>query len=225
MDSSFCNEMMREYAQLPLRDVVLLTLRKAILTGRLQPGDRLMEIQLSQQMGVSRTPVRDAIRNLEMEGLVSMSPHKGAHVASISEKGVKDVLEVRRTLEGLSVSRATRRISKEQLAALNEARQACENAMKNDNREDVVNADIRFHEIIVTATGNDRLVTIMNNLSDQIFRYRYEFIKDSQHYDAMIKEHRAIYEAMLARDEDGAVAALQCHIDHQAEAILSTLGN
>ena len=87
---------MNEY--LPLRDVVFNTLRQAILMGELAPGERLMEIQLAEKLGVSRTPIREAIRKLELEGLVLMIPRKGAEVAKISEKSLRDVLEVRRSL-------------------------------------------------------------------------------------------------------------------------------
>ena len=92
---------MNEY--LPLRDVVFNTLRQAILKGELEPGERLMEIQLAERLGVSRTPIREAIRKLELEGLVLMIPRKGAEVAKISEKSLKDVLEVRRSLEELAI--------------------------------------------------------------------------------------------------------------------------
>ena len=92
---------MNEY--LPLRDVVFNTLRQAILRGELKPGERLMEIQLANKLGVSRTPIREAIRKLELEGLVLMIPRKGAEVAEITEKSLRDVLEVRRALEELSV--------------------------------------------------------------------------------------------------------------------------
>ena len=86
---------------LPLRDVVFNTLRKAILTGELKPGERLMEIHLANRLGVSRTPIREAIRKLELEGLVIMIPRRGAEVAQITEKSLKDVLEVRRALDAL----------------------------------------------------------------------------------------------------------------------------
>ena len=86
---------------LPLRDVVFNTLRKAILTGELKPGERLLEIHLANQLGVSRTPIREAIRKLELEGLVIMMPRRGAEVAQITEKSLRDVLEVRRALDAL----------------------------------------------------------------------------------------------------------------------------
>ena len=87
---------------LPLRDVVFNTLRQAIITGEFAPGERLMEIALAERLGVSRTPVREAIRKLELEGLVTMIPRRGAEVAQITEKNLKDVLEVRRALDAVT---------------------------------------------------------------------------------------------------------------------------
>ena len=84
---------------LPLREVVFNTLRKAILTGQLKPGDRLMEVHLANKLGVSRTPIREAIHKLEQEGLVTMVPRRGAEVAKITERSLQDVLEVRRALD------------------------------------------------------------------------------------------------------------------------------
>ena len=104
---------MNEY--LPLRDVVFQTLRQAILRGELKPGERLMEIHLAQKLGVSRTPVREAIRKLELEGLVLMIPRKGAVVAEITVTDLEDVLEVRMALEELAVKLACRKITEEQL--------------------------------------------------------------------------------------------------------------
>ena len=102
---------MNEY--LPLRDVVFHTLRNAILKGELQPGERLMEIQLAQKLGVSRTPVREALRKLELEGLVLMMPRKGAVVADITIQDLEDVLEVRTALEELAVQKACDTITEE----------------------------------------------------------------------------------------------------------------
>ena len=104
---------MDEY--LPLRDVVFKTLRQAILRGELKPGERLMEIKLANKLGVSRTPIREAIRKLELEGLVLMIPRRGAEVAEITEKSLNDVLEVRKALEELSVQLACERITPEQV--------------------------------------------------------------------------------------------------------------
>ena len=110
------NAKVNEY--LPLRDVVFQNLRQAILKGELEPGERLMEIHLAKRLGVSRTPIREAIRKLELEGLVDMVPRRGAVVASITRKDMRDVLEVRRTLEMLAVEVACERISQGELEKL-----------------------------------------------------------------------------------------------------------
>ena len=118
MESNF-KVNMNEY--LPLRDVVFNTLRQAILRGELKPGERLMEIQLANKLGVSRTPIREAIRKLELEGLVLMIPRKGAEVAEITEKNMRDVLEVRKALEELAVQLACDKITQEELEELEKA--------------------------------------------------------------------------------------------------------
>ena len=118
MESNF-KVNMNEY--LPLRDVVFNTLRQAILRGELKPGERLMEIQLANKLGVSRTPIREAIRKLELEGLVLMIPRKGAEVAEITEKNMRDVLEVRKALEELAVQLASDNITKEEIEEMKKA--------------------------------------------------------------------------------------------------------
>ena len=119
---------MNEY--LPLRDVVFNTLRQAILKGELEPGERLMEIHLANRLGVSRTPIREAIRKLELDGLVLKIPRKGAEVARISEKSLREVLEVRRSLEELATELACQRMSANALQELEEAQEAFRNAIQ-----------------------------------------------------------------------------------------------
>ena len=109
---------------LPLRDVVFYTLRQAILKGELKPGERLMEMQLANQLGVSRTPIREAIRKLELEGLVLMIPRRGAVVAKITEKDLRDVLEVRTSLEKLAIELACQRMPDETIPDLRQALEA-----------------------------------------------------------------------------------------------------
>ena len=122
---------MDEY--LPLRDVVFNTLRRAILRGELKPGERLMEIQLANKLGVSRTPIREAIRKLELEGLVLMIPRRGAEVAEITEKNLRDVLEVRCALEELAVQLACDRMDAEGLVRLKEAAEKFREVLDSDD--------------------------------------------------------------------------------------------
>lgn len=139
---------MNEY--LPLRDVVFNTLRQAILRGELKPGERLMEIQLANKLGVSRTPIREAIRKLELEGLVLMIPRKGAEVAEITEKSLRDVLEVRRALEELSVQLACEKITKEEIRELERVAKEFQQVVKSSDITEIAEVDVRFHDIIYT---------------------------------------------------------------------------
>ena len=168
---------------LPLRDVVFNTLRQAILTGELKPGERLMEIHLANKLGVSRTPIREAIRKLELEGLVIMIPRRGAEVAQITEKSMNDVLEVRRAMDALCVELACERISEDELLRLKEACDAFAEAVKTKNIRTIAQADVVLHDIIVQATGNLRLVQLINNLSEQMYRYRFEYLKDTSRHE------------------------------------------
>lgn len=205
---------------LPLRDVVFNTLRKAILTGQLKPGERLMEVHLANQLGVSRTPIREAIRKLELEGLVIMIPRRGAEVARITEKSLKDVLEVRRALDALSVELACDRITEEDTERLLAACHEFEQAAKGKDAAVIAKADVALHDIIVEATGNQRLMQMVNNLSEQMYRYRFVYIKEESRHDNLIAEHREIYESIATRDKVRAAKAARLHIDNQEKSII-----
>lgn len=204
---------MNEY--LPLRDVVFNTLRQAILKGELEPGERLMEIQLAERLGVSRTPIREAIRKLELEGLVLMIPRKGAEVARISEKSLRDVLEVRRSLEELAIELACLRMKEEEVAALEEAQTAFQKAILNGSAMKIAETDEAYHDVIYGGTGNDRLVQILNNLREQMYRYRLEYIKDEDKRQILLLEHDKILKAVKLRHVEEAKEAMREHIDNQ----------
>ena len=212
---------MNEY--LPLRDVVFNTLRQAILKGELEPGERLMEIQLAERLGVSRTPIREAIRKLELEGLVLMIPRKGAEVAEISEKSLREVLEVRRSLEELAIELACQRITPEELTALEEAENRFARAVEDGWVMAIAESDENYHELIYQATANDRLVQILNNLREQMYRYRLEYIKDEDRRQILVVEHEHILRAVRRRDIADAKSAVREHIDNQQLTITKNL--
>ncbi len=142
---------------MPLRELVFTTLRQAILKGELKPGERLMEIQLAEKMGVSRTPIREAIRKLSNEGLVTLIPRKGAIVAGISEKMLTDVLQVRMTLEKMAYECAFRNFSDKDMEALKKAEEVFENAVRDGDLVRITEADEGFHFVIYEAADNDKL--------------------------------------------------------------------
>ena len=146
------------YSGRPLREVVFLRLRRAILQGEMEPGERLMEIRLAQQLGVSRTPVRDAIHKLVEDGLVSIVPRCGAIVAGITDKDMRDVLEVRITLEKLAVSLCAERITADGVEKLKEANERFRKTVASGELIKIAEADVAFHDIIYSITDNKRLL-------------------------------------------------------------------
>lgn len=213
---------MDEY--LPLRDVVFNTLRQAILKGELKPGERLMEIQLANKLGVSRTPVREAIRKLELEGLVLMIPRKGAEVAEITRQDMEDVLEVRTALEELAVKDACDHITDAQLSELKKASNEFKKALlEGKDLVTCADADMHFHDVILSATNNRRLIQMLDNLSEQMYRYRMEYLKDERTHKTLIEEHDAIRRALKKHDKVKAGAAIRVHIDNQKRSILESL--
>ena len=220
MEANF-NVSMNEY--LPLRDVVFNTLRQAILRGELKPGERLMEIQLANKLGVSRTPVREAIRKLELEGLVLMIPRKGAEVADISEKSLKDVLEVREALEELAARLACDKITKEGINRLKEAAQDSRSALKSNDITQMAEADVRFHDVICNATENQKLGQLLNNLREQMYRYRIEYLKDQHVYEKLLSEHEEIIRHIEKGEKDEAARVVSRHIENQAQAVADVI--
>ena len=220
MESNF-KVNMNEY--LPLRDVVFNTLRQAILRGELKPGERLMEIQLANKLGVSRTPIREAIRKLELEGLVLMIPRKGAEVAEITEKNMRDVLEVRKALEDLAVQLACDKITKEEIEEMKKAAEDFKKILKSKDITEIAEADVRFHDIIYMATDNQKLIQLLNNLREQMYRYRIEYLKKKECYPQLLNEHQTIIDAIAGHDKELATKFTSQHIKNQAETVVGTI--
>ena len=206
-------------AYLPLRDVVFNTLREAILKGELKPGERLMELQLAAKLGVSRTPIREAIRMLEQEGLAVTIPRKGAEVARMTEKDMEDVLQIRDALDELAASIACEQISEEELAELRHTMHEFEESTKTGDVKRIAEADVRFHDIIYHATRNVKLENMLNNLREQMYRYRVEYLKDEKTFPILIREHSQIVEGLTAKDKTMLTAAMHKHVMNQATAV------
>ena len=200
---------MDEY--LPLREVVFNTLRQAILKGELKPGERLMEIALAEKLGVSRTPIREAMRKLELEGLVVMIPRRGAQVANITEKDLNDVLEVRITMTDKDVRKL-------ELAAQDFQKSTAEGDLVK-----MAEADVNFHEAIYRAADNKRLMQVLNNLREQIYRYRVEYLKEDEARNRLVKEHEEITDAIRNRDVKKAQELSFEHLENQRMGIIQAI--
>ncbi len=211
------------YDYKPLREVVFNTLKEAIITGELKPGERLMEVQLSEKIGVSRTPVREAIRKLELEGLVEMIPRKGAHVAEITTKDIMDVLEVRATLDGLATALSAERITESELSSLKNVLTQLTTYIEKENLQGSIKKDVEFHEVIYKSSRNDKLIQIINNLREQVHRFRVIYMKDYSSPKDLIEEHIRIYDAISRRDPELARNVAIEHIKNQETTIVNAL--
>ncbi|HWQ88654.1 MAG TPA: GntR family transcriptional regulator [Desulfitobacteriaceae bacterium] len=194
----------------PLREIVFESMRDAIISGVLKPGERLMEIQLAEEMGVSRTPVREAIRKLELEAFVIMIPRKGAYVAGVSHKDVADVFEIRAALEGLAAGLAAERITDNEIEQMERVLIFSEGE-ENDLAK-IVAQDTEFHDLLYKASHNNRLQQILANLQEQIQRFRATSLAVPGRVLEAVKEHRAIVEALADHNSELAQELMTAHI-------------
>ncbi|MDD3393654.1 MAG: GntR family transcriptional regulator [Anaerotignum sp.] len=210
---------------LPLRDVVFNTLRDAILTGKLVPGERLMENQLADKLGVSRTPVREALRMLALENLVELVPRKGAQVLDMSEKDIINILEVRGALESLATSIACVKMEKEDLLEIKKVEVEFERAIAENDLERIIQLDEDFHDLILKSTDNDKLTQIYQNLRTQLYRYRMAHLKADSAIPAVVAHHRGILRAIENHDADEGATVAHGHIKYHTEFILRSIRN
>ena len=206
-------------AYLPLRDVVFQTLRSAILRGDLKPGERLMELQLASKLGVSRTPIREAIRMLEQEGLAITIPRRGAEVAKMTEKDMGDTLQIRRALEELAVVLVCDKITEEDVEELKAAMLNFEEKTKGDNVVELAKADVALHETVYRIADNPKLVQLLGDIREQMFRYRAEYLKDRSIYPVLIQEHRDMVAALEKRNKELVVKITMKHLYNQEEGM------
>lgn len=207
----------------PLRDVIFETLRKAIVSGEIKPGERLMEVSLADQMGVSRTPVREAIRRLEAEGLVTMIPRKGTHVSELSVKDIMDVLEVRAALDKLATGLAAKRMQQGQIKALEAVHKQYVINVEKENIEGAIRKDVEFHDIIYSASGNPRLIAVASSLREHIYRFRVIYMKNTMIAGNVLREHEEILEAVQESKDNTAAELAERHIRNQMDSIIKTV--
>ena len=210
---------------LPLREVVFNNLRDAILKGQLKPGERLLENHLADKLGVSRTPVREALRMLEQENLVELIPRRGSQVLDISAEDIKNILEIRSALEVVSIRHACQKMDNDSLKELKKHNAEFEAAFEARDYEGVATADEKFHDVIFSAAGNKRLVVIISNIQAQVYRYRMAYLKVYETKTAVLNHHRNIIEAIEKHDAALGEKVMAEHIEHQTQVILKSLKN
>lgn len=190
-----------------LRELVAETLRKAIVEGSLRPGERIPEQELAKQFGISRSPIREALRELSMEGLVTISANRGASVANPSSQDIHELYGIRTALESLAVRWAVDRITEQEIAHLTCLRQRLEAARPETSRHiawnDFLETDLEFHRVLVEASRSRRLSSMLRTLHSQVRLVMNLGTQtlDARRHSQIVEEHRRILEAVKARDK------------------------
>ena len=200
-----------------LRGQVFDKIRSDILKGRYQKGDELVECTIGKEMGVSRTPVREAIRQLELEGLVQLIPNKGAFVTGISARDVRDIYLIRSRLEGLAARMAAEHISSEQLAEMEETIVLSDYHVKKEHFEQVCEMDGKFHKLLYAASGSRILEHTLTDFHQYVQRVRMASITNRIRMHKSNSEHEKILEAIRNKDGDQAEKVAAEHISNTVE--------
>jgi DNA-binding GntR family transcriptional regulator len=204
----------------PIRDLVLRKLRDAILSGKFQPGQRLLERELVERMGVSRTPIREALRKLEQEGLVTTIPYKGLVVAEFSEKSAHELYETRAALEGMAVALFTERADDVAIARLETHIENASKALtERASLQRVLAANNAFHDEIVSGCGNSLLQSMIANLRHRIVLLRAQSLSQPGRLPRAVRDHRAILRFIKRRNRDGARKLIERHAIHAWKAV------
>ncbi|OGB92573.1 MAG: hypothetical protein A3G35_19275 [candidate division NC10 bacterium RIFCSPLOWO2_12_FULL_66_18] len=205
-----------------LGDQVYEMLRERFRSGNLAPGTKLHEPDLAQELGVSRTPVREAIQRLQREGLVRISPHRGAFVVNLAWRDLEDLCDVREGLEGIAARLAATRISEEELDRVEAGLKQREQALTDPSREPERPA-VDFHDAILRASGNERLIREMGTIQDLLGMIRTDSAAVAGRASKSLAEHWKILRALRARDPDTAERGMRAHIRTAKENILRHL--
>jgi DNA-binding GntR family transcriptional regulator len=195
-----------------LKDKAYNAIKSAILSLKLKPGDPLVESELAQQLGISKTPVRDALLELEREGFVTKILFKGTYVTEVTLKDVREIFQLRAVLEGLAARLAAPLFSAEELEKTEKTLSAAEAALTVGNLALCSERGKRLHDAIINKADNQRLTLIIRNLDDHIQRFRLLSDQISGRLDRSIKEHHRVLEALRQRDPAAAEQAMRDHL-------------
>ena len=200
-----------------LRARVYNTIRDKILSGTYHENEELRENTLATELGVSRTPVREALRQLELEGLVSIIPNKGASVTGITTKDIHDIYMIRSYLEGLCAKCACENITNEQIEALEENLYLSDFHARRSHFDQIVDLDNKFHDLIYKASGSKILNHVLSDFHQYVERVRKITLSRPLRVEQTRKEHAAIVEAIKKRDSDLAEALANKHMMNTIE--------
>lgn len=195
-----------------LRGRVFTQLQEDILNGKYQSGDNLIETKLSEELGVSRTPIREAIRQLELEGLAQSIPNKGAIVKGVSKQDIEDIYTIRMMIEGLAARWATEKITPQELEELKEAMELEEFYTLRNDTEHLMKLDSRFHDIIFKASKSKPLMHTLSTFHHYVQTARTASFKTPGRALKVLEEHKSILQAVIEGDAEKAERLTTEHV-------------
>ncbi len=201
----------------PLYNSLLGKLQKDILTGKLKPGEKLTEQNLCKTYGVSRTPVREALRQLETDGLVENILNRGAFVIGMSDQDYEDMFELRKAYEIQAVKWAIERITEEEMDKLEETFEFMEFYTLRDDIEKMLTINSGFHQVIYEASHNRMLQKLLSSYQSFLKYKGMESVYDENYLSTVLEEHRAIFKAFKDKDVKAGALAMEIHINRAKE--------
>ncbi len=196
----------------PLTQKAYIAIKAAILSLQLEPGAPLVETDLAGQLGISKIPLREALHQLENEGLVTRIPYKGVYVSGISNREAAEIAAIRGVLEGLAARLAARRLTEEQLEVAEAILAEAEKALRQEKNDLCGAKGKEFHDFIIAHCGNSQLPPILENLDDRFHRFRLVSNEVRGRTAQSLREHQRILKALKRRDPDGVEAAMRDHL-------------
>jgi len=209
----------------PLREEVYDALRQAIVRGELSPGLRVVETEVAGRLGISRTPVREALRKLEAEGFLSKGPGSSLVVSAMSPEEVEETFRIRAVLEGLAARLAAERATPEGIAKLEGILKRSEAQMDGEAPERLLEWNTRFHDGLNALSGSTQLQQLLQAIHDKILRYRRITLEVGRSSKVWLREHRAILRAVKERDPGRAERLIAQHVLRKKETVLAYLRN
>jgi DNA-binding GntR family transcriptional regulator len=206
-----------------LRIDVYNKLKNSIIFGELSPGEKLSESDLSKKLKSSRTPIREAFRQLQMEGYINVVPNKGACVAKLPTEQVEEIYNVIALLEGYAGELATARISNIDIKELQRLHKKMDTYASQKKYQDYTNANTEFHNLIIRLSGNSTLIKINAELRMQVYRYRMISITIPGYLETYIQDHEKIIDAIRKKDAAGARNLIREHVDNVTKILVNFL--
>jgi len=200
-----------------LTSIIFEKIREDILNGMYDPGEKIVEAKLADELGVSRTPVREALKQLELDGLVENIPNRGVIVKGVTAQDIKDIYTIRQAIEGIAAKWSVARMSQEELDSLKEIYELMEFYTFKKDVDKIFELNTRFHELIYMATNSRFLEHVLRDFQLFIKTTRYESLKSEGRMEHTLQEHKEILDAFINRDGEKAVEKIIEHISHSKD--------